>query len=130
MTHIFELPLYITVGVRKPKKISLTLNWYRNAHHHLSNKIKQNYRPISGAAFKANRIKIRYELILSNNKKTDYKNWEAVADKFFLDYLVREGMIPEDDCSVYDGGGWTVSKDTSLNQHKLIAYVSTGKELS
>ena len=29
--YIVKIPVYIEVGVKNPKKIFLSLNWYRNA---------------------------------------------------------------------------------------------------
>lgn len=122
MTYIFELPLYVMHG---NKKISLTLNWYRNAHYHQSNKIKSEYQPIGPHTFVARQITVRYTLILCDKRRTDAQNWIAVADKFFLDWLVKNGMIQDDDCSVYSGGSWRVERDISQDHHRLLAYVST-----
>ena len=33
-------PVYIPRKTKKDKPISLSMNWYRNAHHHVSNEVK------------------------------------------------------------------------------------------
>jgi len=118
-----ELPLYVVIGVKKPKKISLTLNWYRNAHFHVSNSVKANYSPIDLMPFHASKISIDYTLVLSSKKRTDAQNWISVADKFFLDWLVQNGMIHDDDFSVYSSGSWKVITDSSWNINRLYATI-------
>lgn len=93
---IFKLPCHVTIGSQKPKTIALNMNWYRNAHFQILNKVKQSYQPISGKRFRAEKISIIYTLHLPNHRRTDLMNWIAVTDKFFLDYLVENGCIADD----------------------------------
>lgn len=114
-TITFKLPCYATVGRRR---VSLTLNWYRNAHYQQSNAVKAQYAPCGGS-FRANQIRIHYTLVLDNDRRTDVMNWIAVADKFFCDWMVKAGMIPDDDKRRVAGvtSGWMTD---SLAEEKYI----------
>lgn len=94
----FILPCYMMIG---QKKISLNMNWARNAHFQLLNKVKQSYWPLESVKFKADRVSVAYTLVWNNLRRTDRMNWIAQADKFFLDWLVTNGYIEDDDLSHY-----------------------------
>jgi hypothetical protein len=89
----FILPCHVFTG---KKNISLTQNWYRNAHFYEINKVKQSYWPIQSAPFHAEKIAIHYVLHLKDHKRTDLMNWLSIADKFFADWLVGRGYISDD----------------------------------
>jgi len=127
--HEFVLPCYLTLGKKNPKKISLTLNWYRNAFSHSSNTIKQMYAPIKGKAnFKAKQIKIRYVLVLTSGARTDVMNWIAVADKFFSDWLVAQGVVKDDGFKFMGSGGWDHEINRSAPENYIKATVITVEE--
>lgn len=90
---VYALPCYIQL---RGKKISLNLNWYRNAHFQTLNQTKQAYRPISGKPFRADHIAVQYKLFLASKRRTDLMNWVSIADKYFMDFLVVSGYIPDD----------------------------------
>ena len=119
MTHTFHLPCYLTLA----KRISLNLNWYRNAHYQTLNKTKRLYEPISGEVFNADKIRVSYTLVWNNNRRTDFMNWIAVADKYFLDWLISMGCIPDDDLKHYVGISVSVRVDTSVKESYIIAEV-------
>lgn len=95
---IFELPDHVILPrVRKSdKKIMLNMNVYRNLHHQTNNQIKQLFRPISGKRFKAFKIRISYKVYKPTKRLYDVKNITTVVDKFFCDWLVKYGFIPDD----------------------------------
>jgi hypothetical protein len=95
---IFELPMYMVLPrkTKADKKISLTMNWHLNAYHHERNRVKKDFRPISGERFTAKKIRLSYRMTVNDTRKTDLLNWVATIDKFFLDWLVAEKMIPDD----------------------------------
>ena len=117
--YTFHLPIYMELG----KKISLNLNWYRNAHFQKLNATKSSYAPIKLQMFKANKIKVSYTLVWNNNRRTDFMNWIAIADKYFLDWLFSMNCIPDDDLKHYVGNSVTVRVDTSEKESYIIAEV-------
>ena len=119
MTYTFHLPIYLTLA----KRISLNLNWYRNAHYQTLNKTKQSYAPTKLSMFNADKIRVSYTLVWNNNRRTDFMNWIAVADKYFLDWLVSMGCIPDDDIKHYVGMSVSVRVDTSVKESYIIAEV-------
>ena len=120
MIYHFALPCYIYLG---NKKLSLNLNWYRNAHYQTLNKTKQSYAPTKLSMFKADKIRVSYTLVWNNNRRTDFMNWIAVADKYFLDWLVSMWCIPDDDFKHYVGMSVSVRVDTSVKESYIIAEV-------
>ena len=120
MTYNFALPCYLYLG---SKKLSLNLNWYRNAHYQTLNKTKQSYAPIKVAMFRADKIRVSYTLVWNSNRRTDFMNWIAVADKYFLDWLVSMGCITDDDLKHYVGMSVSVRVDTSVKESYIIAEV-------
>lgn len=119
--YIFELPCYMFVG---GNKMSLNLNWYRNAHYHTMNKTKQTYRPSNVILFKAKKISVEYTFVWNNNRRTDFMNWVSIADKYFLDWLVTWKCIPDDCIDNYNSMSVKVVKDTSAKESYIRAKVS------
>lgn len=100
---IVTLPIYydFTYATKKSKRILVGFNWYRNAHHRVSNSVKIHYhklteRVVGDAKFK--RIKLVYNVYAGRNG-TDGHNIRAVIEKFFMDGLVNCGAIEDDDIS-------------------------------
>ena len=94
------LPIYYTIEKKKKKNqtILVWFNWYRNAHFLISNKIKHHYSDIIS---KMNLpplktpINIVYTVYIKR-KDTDYWNIRSVMEKFVLDWLVVNWIIPDD----------------------------------
>lgn len=123
---IFILPCYVSLPrkTKADKKISLTMNWYRNAHFYESNTIKQLYNPTKGQVFTAKKIRVDYVLVLATNRRTDFSNWIGCAEKFFLDYLVKKGMIADDDWKHYSSNSSETIQDLSAKENYIIAKVT------
>ncbi len=96
--YTFILPLSVTLPrkTKADKKIMLNMNVYRNLHHSLNNQIKQSFKPILEEEFKSDKIKISYFVEKSTNRKFDTMNIVSIVDKFFLDWMVKSGYIPDD----------------------------------
>jgi hypothetical protein len=75
--------------------------------------------------FKADKIRVHYTLVWNNNRRTDFMNWIAVADKYFLDWLVSMGCIPDDDIKHYVGMAVSVRVDTTVKESYITAEVET-----
>lgn len=96
-----ELPLFVTLGKRKPKKWYLNLNNYRNDHFQVLNNVKILYTQTSIDKLKdlahLNRCAIFYELYFPTEARRDVGNVCSIIDKFFSDALVDSGKLPDDD---------------------------------
>ncbi len=98
---IFELPIFVYLPRKTmdDKKSMLNMNVYRNQKHFVSNQVKQLFRPVEiPNDFKAFRIEISYRVEKTTNRKYDTMNIISIVDKFFLDWLVSNGFLPDDTC--------------------------------
>ena len=112
MVYMFELPISVTLPrkTKEDKKVMLNMNVYRNLHHALNSQAKKLFAPIKSMPFKADTIEISYTVLKPTKRKYDTMNIVSVVDKFFLDWLVDQGMIPDDTCDRVSYGrivGWT-----------------------
>ena len=94
------LPIYYEqkFKTKKSKNILIGMNWYRNSHHNVSNKIKEHYHNLVKDLVgnnKFTKINIDYTVYVSR-RNTDGHNIRAVIEKFFLDGLVVAGAIKDD----------------------------------
>ena len=100
--HKLTAPVYIYLPrkTKKWKKISVSLNWFRNAHYIEINKTKIEYKKLMAAQvqllppFKKIRIAFRY--FSPNKRKSDLDNFCVIQNKFICDTLVGFKKIPED----------------------------------
>lgn len=118
MIYNFILPCYAQLG---KKRIPLNLNWYRNAHYRALSEIKKQWQPVKYESFTGSLISVHYVFHRSGNRRTDASNWISVTDKFFLDWLVNNCMIPDDDCTHYTASSWEVAK--TIEQNYIVAMV-------
>ena len=116
MTKI-TLPIYYDQEFKtKPSKRFLVgMNWYRNAHYLLSNKVKDHYHDLVKEAIqdiKFEKVSLEYTVYVSR-KNTDGHNIRSVIEKFFLDGLVSAGALPDDsiDYVVGDSSKYLLDKD-------------------
>jgi hypothetical protein len=120
------LPIYydFTFRTKKPKRILVGLNWYRNAHHRVSNNVKIHYHELTAKAVGGNkfgRIKLVYKVYAGRNG-TDGHNIRAVIEKFFMDGLVECGAIVDDDIShvIGDTSEYYIDKDNPRIEIEII----------
>jgi hypothetical protein len=104
-------PIYMKLPRKKSadKRISLNMNWYRNAHHHINNEVKSLYKEemrkqIQQIVKLVWPVKIKYRYFLK--VKSDVANVHAVVDKFFCDALVELGRIPDDNIQYVVGASY------------------------
>jgi hypothetical protein len=95
-------PIYITINRQRSasKRITLGLNWFRNAHYHTVNAAKVEYLRLMRSQIQeipcvAWPIKLRCRYYL--RRRCDVGNIHSVIEKFFLDCLVTLGRLPDDD---------------------------------
>ena len=98
------LPIYINTS--KNKKVLMSLNWYRNSHYGIKDKVKKEYHEIVFEQLRGvkqpfeNRIGVKYRLFYKRGD-CDLMNVVSVLDKFLLDALVQVGMIKDDNVNKY-----------------------------
>lgn len=111
------LPIHYTqtFKTKKSKTFLVGMNWYRNAHYLISNKVKSDYHDmiylmLKGKKFE--RIKLEYRVYVGR-RNTDGHNIRAVIEKFFLDGLVEGGYIKDDsiDYVVGDSSSYFLDKE-------------------
>lgn len=95
-----QLPIYLEVGKREPKKLPLNLNHYRNAHFQVLNQMKKAFKEAVGSHLKYPKIQqpiqITYVLHLPTRRLTDISNVCSIVDKYFQDALVELGLLEDD----------------------------------
>ena len=94
------LPLYLSVGKRKPKKLPLNLNHYRNAHFHVLNSMKVQFKKAISSQLTFPKlvepVKISYVLYPPTRRELDISNVLCIVDKYFCDALVEAGLMEDD----------------------------------
>ena len=94
------LPLYLSVGKGKPKKLPLNLNHYRNAHFHVLNSMKVQFKQAISSQLTFPKlvepVKISYVLYPPTHRELDISNILCIVDKYFCDALVEAGLLEDD----------------------------------
>ena len=99
----FTLPLTVTLPrkTKKDKRVSININWYRNANYMESNSVKKAYKEIISDQFGGLRrpdgkISCRYKYYAARNNSPDLDNFIGCHKKFFQDAMVDLGFIDDD----------------------------------
>lgn len=94
------LPLYLIVGKGKPKKLPLNLNHYRNAHFHVLNSMKVQFKKAISPQLTFPKlvepVKISYVLYPPTRRELDISNVLCIVDKYLCDALVEAGLMEDD----------------------------------
>ena len=95
----FNAPMYIELGKKKPKKIPMNMNWYRNAHFRTNAAVKKLFKEQLRLDFYqiTAPVKITYTFYYQSNRRQDIGNSLAVVSKFTEDALVDFGVLKDDD---------------------------------
>lgn len=109
-----SLPLFIRLGLKKPKNYYINLNGYRNWYYHESDKLKKEYKKLVAEQIESlptfTKIRTSYYIYYNTFKVFDLMNIGSVSSKFFEDALVEAGKIEDDNYKyvieehVYFGG--------------------------
>jgi hypothetical protein len=111
------LPIYYTIEkkTKKSQTILVWMNWYRNAHFHISNKVKEYYhRIIKEQIIKENiwEFKTRCDVYIKNIN-SDPSNIESLMIKFTLDALQEYWIIENDNIKYHK---WTLWWDYQIDK--------------
>ena len=124
---LVKIPVYIEVGIKNPKTIFLSMNWYRNAHHHTSNKVKQLVEEQLIAQFpkdhhKMDKYGVSYAYFYKS-KVSDLPNVGALASKFLNDALKSAGLITDDNVQHLISENYNIGAQSKEDPH-ILAFIS------
>ena len=101
MIH-FSLPVYYTevFKTKDNKTFLVSLNWYRNAHYHIQNKVKQYFTELIKKEVKDKEsivasYNITYEYYYKN-KASDLPNVTPMTSKWVNDAMQELKLVPND----------------------------------
>lgn len=120
--YIVKIPVYIEVGVKNPKKIFLSLNWYRNCHFHTSNKVKEMVEDIIREQLieqKAKPLHL-YHITYAYNyrsKTSDLPNVCALASKYLNDAMKSLSLIEDDNIQYLKSENYFVGFEDKNDPH-------------
>lgn len=106
----FILPLHVDIprSRSKDRRVYLNLNVYRNLHHMVNNIVKSMFAPIFIEGFTVcQRIRVSYTVKKKRARKYDLMNVISIVDKYFLDWLVDNEYIPDDNIDHVEYGSIT-----------------------
>jgi hypothetical protein len=127
-----EVPLYLVVGKKKPKKIAINLNTYRNLYHHQNDDLKKQFRDLIGPELRAklngaqfNMLWIHYFIHRNSELLFDTGNISSVLEKFFLDVLKNIEAIPDDNYKHVRFGSYSVNPTKIKTENRFATvYIS------
>ena len=127
-TFKITVPIYRSIG---GKTVMIGTNWYRNAHYHTSNKVKQAYNvDVTLQASKLNDIRLdKYKVhihIFYKNSQSDLDNYMVIL-KFVNDALQASGIISNDTVMHCREILLTASPDNN-NPRAELTYTEVGEE--
>lgn len=107
MKIVLPLDIWMPRKTMDDKRVHLNQNWYRNAHHMVSNKVKELFKAHVLEAVKdkdgnvlqlpkGGRYSFSYRIFPESNRALDVMNPGSVIDKFTCDALVELGVIKDD----------------------------------
>lgn len=108
------LPIYWN-NEKKTKKSTTHLcgmNFYRNQHYHVKNKLKKDIEELAINQLKqqapiTTQYTVEYTLYYKS-KVCDGSNVIALMEKFFLDALQAANLVAEDNVQYHVGSSWSV----------------------
>jgi U3 small nucleolar RNA-associated protein 14 len=108
------LPIYWTqhFKTKNDKTVLVGMNFYRNAHYHNQNKMKQYFSDLVKAQLNdvviTDQFKVQY-IIYYKNPNCDGANIAALIEKFTLDALQENNVIINDNVKFHKGSTWKIS---------------------
>ena len=133
--HIKEFTIAspLRVRVSKDKMFALNLNVYRNAHFHVLNKAKEEYKNALEAQINALpefiTAKIHYTVYPKDKRKFDISNVVSIHQKFFEDALVELGKLIDDSFTFISESSQSFGEISKDNPRVEITITATLKPL-
>jgi Holliday junction resolvase RusA-like endonuclease len=114
LAKVTSLKVITPLYMRLPKKISVNLNWYRNAHYRDLAKAKklfsrQMIEQLRGVEIQTP-VEVTYQVFKPRNSALDKMNVASVTSKFLLDALTEYGV-------------WTDDNDNYVKTEKILPTV-------
>ena len=117
-----KIPVYIEVGIKNPKTIFLSLNWYRNCNFHTSNKVKEmvedmiieQLNKLTLNKMKQYTVSYHYNY---KSKTSDLPNVCALASKYLNDALKAKDLIEDDNVQYLVGEQYYVGLEDKEDPH-------------
>jgi len=99
MANDLEITVPIHWQQTKKKRVMVALNWYRNAHFMVLNNAKKHFNnlvseQLNNEKFEAE-VHVHYKVFVGR-VNTDGGNIQSIIEKFVLDSLVKNKVIPDD----------------------------------
>jgi endonuclease IV len=116
------MPIYWAEKFKtKPDKVHLIgMNFFRNAHYHTQNKLKQELEQSLKESFNESfdkittSYKVHYTLYYKN-PACDGSNIIALSEKIFLDFLQSIDLVTNDNVKYHLGSSWSIGGCDKLN---------------
>ena len=117
-----DLPIYWT-NVKKTKASTTHLvgaNFFRNAHFHVKNKMKQDYHAMVADLLTTTTTSINtpftveYKLYYKN-PSCDGSNVVSMIEKFFLDAIQEINIVENDNVNYHLGSTWSIGGQDKSN---------------
>lgn len=127
--NTIELPIYWTqhYKTKKDKTVLVGMNWYRNAHYHSQNKMKQDFHELVakqvGDFSCDGKFKLAIEIYYKNSN-CDGANIAALIEKFVLDALQEDKVIINDNVQYHMGSSWKIVEQDKDNPRSLITIIT------
>lgn len=113
------LPIYLTMGKKKPKPFALNLNVYRNAHFQQLNNAKVLFEELVSKRIRhlpcMTKVDLTYRLFFGSQRGVDVANICCIVDKFFCDTLVNAGKLLDDNSEVISNVAFARADVDKLN---------------
>lgn len=107
------LPIYWTqhFKTKNDKTVLVGMNWYRNAHYMLQNRMKQEFTELIEDQLDSTQIQGPYTLHIDlyyKNPTCDGSNIVALMEKVALDALQHNKVVEQDNVQFHLGTTWNV----------------------
>jgi hypothetical protein len=126
-----SLPIYWTqhFKTKQDKTVLVGMNWYRNAHYHAQNAMKQDFHGLVSAQIQKTLTPLKeFKLFIEiyyKNSSCDGANIAALIEKFTLDALQEEHIITNDNVQYHKGTTWEVVEQDKDNPRCVITITTS-----
>lgn len=117
---MITVPIYYTqeFKTKDNKTFLVGMNWYRNAVHFLSNKVKQHYHSTIKSQVQNLSFPDKFTLdikVFYKNSNCDGSNISSLMEKYVLDALQENNVIVNDNVKYHMGTTWSIGGEDKHN---------------